>query len=158
MKKIALILFLILALASDASVQAETLPQTDTEATSAQESKPRSKVQELVANNTPEFIKKSVAISAEMLEDFRLGALTAIEAKKNRKTAELQILKEKETIDPIVALEEDGRIERINPLKIPFKTLEIYVLMVVGAIFEQKIVFYGLALLILIIILRYIFD
>ncbi len=123
----------------------------------APESKSRSRIEEIVSYNTPSFIKESVRTTARIIESFRLAGAAAINDKAETKKAQIRDEENREVVDPVDALA-DNNIERTNPLKIPVTKAGLFVLLIIGSIFEHKIVFYGIIVLILILILRYIFD
>ncbi len=151
MKRIAIFAILVFMLYGGNFVQAQETPTADAEL------KKPSRIEEIVSNNTPSFIKESVRTSARIMESFRLAGWNAINDQAVAKREQIRELESRPAVDPVDALEQ-GNIERTNPLKIPTMKASLFVLVMISSIFEHKIIFYGLIILLLILILRYIFD
>lgn len=116
-----------------------------------------SRVEHLVVEKTPAFIKDAMQITAECLEDFRTGALSAVQVREQKISKDLKVLDAEDKKDPVEILE-TGETIKIDPIARAFKTVQLFLLKLIEGVFASRVAFYGISLLIIIIILRYILD
>lgn len=113
-----------------------------------------SRVERLITEKTPTFIKDAMQITAKFLEDFRMNAYKSIQAREQKISKDISMLDQEMNKDPVEVLDEDSTI-KANPLSHAFKTVQLFFLKLIAGIFASKLAFYGISLLILIIVLRY---
>lgn len=152
MKRIVLICLIILSSLFAFGVYAQT---DDSESTKSEAS--ASKVERLISENTPAFIKDGMQVAAKFLEDFRIGAYKSIQVRQDKISQDIVALEQEAEKDPVLVLEEGGKIKQ-SPLAHALKTVQLFFLKLIALVFASKLVFYGLSLLIFIIILRYMFG
>ncbi len=103
-------------------------------------------VQKIVKDNTPTFITKAVDFTTSSLEDIRANTNTSLEDKKQTVQKEINVLNETKK----------NNTKNTDYILKPFKYLEIFFLTIFAFIFKTKILFFGLIVVILFLILRYI--
>ena len=97
-------------------------------------------------DNTPTFITKAVDFTTSSLEDIRANTNTSLEDKKQTVQKEINVLNETKK----------NNTKNTDYILKPFKYLEIFFLTIFAFIFKTKILFFGLIVVILFLILRYI--
>ena len=116
-----------------------------------------SRVERLISENTPVFIKDGMQVAAKFLEDFRMNAHKATLARADKISKDIEFLKAEANKDKVDLLD-SGEVSKENPISQAIKTVQLFFLKLIAGIFASKIAFYGLSLLIFIIILRYMFG
>ncbi len=102
-------------------------------------------LENLVEEKTPDIITKPVIISTNILEKFRENIGSIVKNTKEETKQELEVLK-----NTTEKKEED------NKFLTPFKYVKFFFLSLISFIFNQKIIFYSLSLIIVFFFLRYI--
>jgi len=98
----------------------------------------------LIEDNTPRFIARPIIAVITASENFRFRAALAVDTKKTEVKAELQAASEAEKAG-----------QRVKALLKVFRYVELFALSLVSFLLNYKIVFYGLIVLIIFLILRY---
>jgi hypothetical protein len=153
MKRIILLSSILLLSLFAIGVYAQTDGSLDPENKTAE----ASRVERLISENTPVFIKDGMQVAAKFLEDFRMNAHKATIARADKISKDIEFLDEEAKKDKVDLLE-SGEVSKENPISRALKTVQLFFLKLVAGIFASKIAFYGLSLLIFIIILRYMFG
>jgi hypothetical protein len=118
-------------------------------------------VENFIKENTPEIVSEKIEEATNKVEEFRKNVAIISEEKKeevsreiknieNSKTASISELKERAN--------EGGKLDAINKetfLK-PFKYTELFALSLFSGIFNNKYIFYGLIVLIIFFVLRFV--
>ncbi len=129
----------------------------ETNTTSRAEDDGASKVERLIAEKTPVFIKDAMQVTAKFLEDFRIGALSSVQAREQKISKDIETLDAEASKDPVEILEA-GETIKTNPVARALKTVQLFFLKLIEGVFASKVAFYGISLLIIVIILRYMLD
>lgn len=124
---------------------------TDTTGTSV------SDIAKTIQEKTPDFIIKPITSSVDILETFREDLNTSSENKKEELKNEI---KELDNPNLTVKLSKDNTTIKTdtNSFLKPFKYIQIFFLTIFSFIVSNKILFYGLILVILFFILRFIWK
>ena len=101
----------------------------------------------LIEEKTPNIIAKPIINIVNYLEEFREDIGNLSKEKKEEVKKELEIIKSEKEI-----------IEKNNKLLTPFKYIKFFFLSLISFIFNQKIIFYSLSLVIAFSFLRYIWH
>ncbi len=129
----------------------------ETNTTSTTKDDGTSKVERLIAEKTPVFIKDAMQVTAKFLEDFRTGALSSVQAREQKISKDIETLDAEANKDPVEILEA-GEDIKTNPTARALKTVQLFFLKLIEGVFASKVAFYGISLLIIVIILRYMLD
>lgn len=109
-----------------------------------------SNIPTLVRGTIPESVSKPVVLGASTLENFRKYIATGAKNKKKAVNAEIENLKKSDTPkDPDAKLNTDALLK-------PLKYIELFAFALAAFVFDSRIIFYGLLLVILFFLLRYI--
>mgnify|MGYP001567629559 CR=1 FL=1 len=117
-----------------------------------------SNIQNFVKENTPEVVSKTIDTTVSSVEEFREKIGTFSENKKEEVKKEIKIIEDSKITQNSDATKKDTEINPINQntfLK-PFKYAELFALTVFSAVFNNKYIFYGLIVLIIFFVIRYI--
>lgn len=135
---------------------------------SVSNSAPVTGIQKTIGDNTPAFVTNTINSTTNFLEDIRESSKNSLENKKESVQKEIDVL-DKMKIDKEAKFNEDGTIKKGETVKEavkstetknlalkPFKQAEYFVLTIIAFIFKNKVIFYGLIVLIIFWILRFI--
>jgi len=125
-----------------------------------------SNIQNLIEENTPEIVSKTIDTTTNTLEDFRTEMGTFSSEKKEEVKKEIKELLAEEKTNTLKGVAsndstEKSKVENSVPasqgvfLK-PFKYTELFALSLFSTVFNNKYIFYGLIVLIIFFIVRFI--
>jgi hypothetical protein len=106
-------------------------------------------VQNLITENTPDFISKPMVLGAETVEEFR----SSVGENTNNKKVELK--KELEVLNSKKATPSDTKIDNNKILK-PWKYVQYFFMTLLSFIFNNKIIFYPISAILVFLLLRFI--
>ena len=111
-----------------------------------------SDITKIIKEETPDFITKPIVSVTESLETFRSNLNTASNDKKE------EIKKEIQALGAELPRGSSAPKDTISPLLKPFKYTEIFFLSVFSFILNNKILFYGILIIVVFFILRFIWK
>jgi hypothetical protein len=124
-------------------------------------------IKKTIKDNTPAFVTNTINSTTNFLEDIRESSKNSLENKKESVQKEIDILN-KIKINKEAKIADDGTIKKGETVKEavkstetknlaikPFKQAEYFILTTLAFIFKNKIIFYGLIILIIFWILRF---
>ncbi len=107
-------------------------------------------IQNVITEKTPDFIVKPIASSAGTVENFRQNIATASENKKGEIENEIKVLENAKVVL--------NSKTAANTLLKPFKYAELFLLNVSSFILNNKVIFYGIIIIFIFFILRFIWK
>lgn len=107
----------------------------------------------IVANSTPDYVAKPMVLGASTVENFRQNISNALGKNKADTQKEINTLNSAKT-----TLKNGVKPNTSSSIQKPFDYVKLFFLYIFEAIFKYKLVFYGLLLIILVVILRYIWN
>ncbi|MEK7060001.1 MAG: hypothetical protein AAB970_00055 [Patescibacteria group bacterium] len=110
-----------------------------------------SDITKIIQEKTPDFITKPIVSSVDSLETFRKNVKITLDNKKEEVKKEIKTLDN--TTNSAIA---ENKVK--NPLLKPFKYVEIFFLSIFSFILNNKIIFYGLIIVVVFFILRFIWK
>ena len=102
----------------------------------------------LIEEKTPDIIAKSIVISSNTIENFRENIGSFAKDNKEETKKELDEIKSGKT--------DEGTATKTDKFVRPFKYIKLFLLSLVSFIFNNKLIFYGLSVLAIFFLLRYI--
>jgi hypothetical protein len=138
---------------SDRSVSKKIIPtssNTNTDDTNTISNIAQNTVQ-TIEDKTPDFITKPVVSTTNSLETLRQNTNKDVTTQKEEIQNEIKALDNQKVSKKVSA-----QAEKPSPLLEPFKYVEVFFLSVLSAILNNKILFYGLLIVIVFFILRFI--
>lgn len=112
-------------------------------------------IQEIIKEKTPEFIKKPILWVVNKLETFRMSAVNALEARKDKTRVQLDgeavILNE----DNPLALEEEELKGIMGEAWDALRYLEVFILLILLFIFGIKFIFYSIVIVLIFGVARF---
>lgn len=114
-------------------------------------------ITKIIKEKTPDFITKPIISSANSLETFRKNLNTISDNKKEEIKKEIEALNDSNLV---VGLSKGNATIKTdtNPLLKPFKYVEIFFLSIFSFIVSNKILFYGIIIVVVFFILRFIWN
>ena len=113
---------------------------------------------DFIALKTPEFITKPITFTTKAMEKVRTAVGNAMRNKKAAVQAQIKTLDVNEKNNTKIPAE--AKTEKINTNKFlkPFKYIELFLIAFFSFILNNKFIFYGTLIIILILIARYIWN
>ena len=114
-------------------------------------------ITKIIKEKIPDFITKPIISSANSLETFRKNLNTISDNKKEEIKKEIEALNDSNLV---VGLSKGNATIKTdtNPLLKPFKYVEIFFLSIFSFIVSNKILFYGIIIVVVFFILRFIWN
>jgi hypothetical protein len=107
-----------------------------------------SDIKNIIEEKTPDFITKPIISTTNVLEEFRQDTTISSENKKKEIKKEIDVLNNtKNTVNSK---------KEVSPLLKPFKYVEVFFLSIFVLILGNKVIFYGLIVIVIFFILRFI--
>ena len=116
-----------------------------------------SDITKMIEEKTPDFITKPIVSTTNKLEEFRESIITISENKKEKVKNEIKVLNNPVTETKLQKGSSTPK-ETVSPLLKPFKYVELFFLSVFSYILNNKILFYGILVIMVFFILRYIWK
>ena len=107
-------------------------------------------IKKIIEEEIPDFITKPIVSTTDKLEEFRENINITSENKKEEIKNEIEVLNSKKSISSLET--------KTNPFLKPFKYVELFFLSIFSFIFNNKILFYGLIVIIIFFIFRFIWK
>ena len=107
-------------------------------------------IKKLVAANTPDLVTKPIIKIADTIEQFRSNIATASKDKKEKIKNEIKLLDQTEK-----SSKNTTKTAETNKFLKPFKYVELLALSVASGTFDNKFIFYGISLIFLYFLIRY---
>ena len=107
-------------------------------------------IKKIIEEEIPDFITKPIVSTTDKLEEFRENINITSENKKEEIKNEIEVLNSKKSISSLET--------KTNPFLKPFKYVELFFLSIFFFIFNNKILFYGLIVIIIFFIFRFIWK
>ncbi len=109
-----------------------------------------SSIKDTILEKTPEFVSKPIISATNSLEKVREDTRIATDIKREEVRNEIKVLEEGKT--------EPKEDKAGSPLLKPFKQIELFLLSLFSVITGDRIIFYGILIVIIFSILRFIFN
>jgi hypothetical protein len=107
-----------------------------------------------IADVLPENVANTINTGYNNVDDFRIKTADKLNESKDKAKEEVEIIKNSDT--PKESIVKDKKIEDV--VKKPFAYAKLFVLSILSFIFENKIIFYGLIVLVIFFIFKKIFQ
>lgn len=114
-------------------------------------------ITKIIEEKTPDFISKPLILGASTVENFRQDISAASESKKEKVKNEIKAL-DNSSSEAKLRKGSSTPKETVSPLLKPFKYAQLFFLSVFSYILNNKILFYGLIIIIVFFLLRFIWK
>ena len=111
-------------------------------------------IKKTIQEKTPDFIAKPISMAANAMENFRENIATTTDEKKEEVKIEIKNLDKNINI----ILEKVTEPEKKSSITKPLKYVELFLLSFASFVFNNKIIFYGILIVIIFLTLRFIWK
>lgn len=115
-------------------------------------------IEKTIIENTPDFIAKPIVLGASTVENFRQDAGSASENKKVDIQSQIKALDINKNDNTKITSNSKNTNTGANEFLKPFKYVELFFFTFLSFIFNNKFIFYGILIIIVFLIMRYIWH
>jgi len=113
-------------------------------------------IQKIITEKTPNFIAQPIISGTEMVEELRTNIAFASKKRKEEVKAQMEVLSVGRKNDEKISSDQENA--EVNKFLKPFKYLELFFFTLVSFVFNNKFIFYGIVVAVILLVLRYIWN